>query len=209
MSYKNGLIIMGRSLAIFVTLTAGFIFTGCGSLEPVDSTQTPRASSAPSQIPANDPLRVGDTVKLDFSGLERQLPSLEEQIKEDGTISPDLIGSIQAANKTSGQLQKELNEAYKKYYKNLTVTVRTSDRFYYVGGEVKQPNRQLYLGGVTVVKAIQSAGDFTDFANKKKVRIIRANGKVETVNCVKARKNPKLDLPIYPGDTIHVEKSIF
>jgi protein involved in polysaccharide export with SLBB domain len=208
MSYKKGWVILGRSIAVLAILSAGLVFSGCGTLATNTSSGSSSASSEPVKDPVNDPLRVGDTIKLDFSGPERPPQSQEEQIKEDGTINPNLIGPIKAAGKTSGQLQRDLNEAYKKYYRNLTVTVRTSDRFFYVGGEVKMPNRQLYLGGVTVLKAIQSAGDFTDFANKRKVRIIRANGKVQTVDCRKAQENPEFDLPVYPGDTINVPRSL-
>ena len=60
---------------------------------------------------------------------------------------------------------------------------------------------------MTVLKAIQSASDFTDFAKKKKVQLTRSNGrKKETINCEKARQDPKLDLPIYPGDNIYVPR---
>jgi len=82
-------------------------------------------------------------------------------------------------------------------------------QFFYVGGEVKVPQRQLYTGPITVLKAIQSCGDFTDFANKKQVSLVRNDGRTLTVNCVKAIKNPTLDLPVYPGDKIHVPRSVF
>ena len=58
-------------------------------------------------------------------------------------------------------------------------------------------------------KALQSAGDFTDFEKKKKVRLKRPDGTSAIVNCVKARENPKLDLPVYPGDTIFVPRRKF
>ena len=63
-----------------------------------------------------------------------------------------------------------------------------------MNGEVRAPSRQIYNSRITVLKAIASAGGFTDFANKKKVRLTRVDGRTQTVNCVKA-----LDNPIGPG----------
>ena len=79
-------------------------------------------------------------------------------------------------------------------------------RFYYVGGEVKIPNRQVYIGSLTVLGAIRSCGDFTDFADKKRVTLTRGDGTQFTINCVKAQKNPKLDLEVFAGDRINVER---
>jgi len=209
-------VIMGRWGVNCGLLLIFLISAGCGTLGREDAspgaaggTNNP-AAFVSDPTAATDKLRIGDGLRVDFSGLSVLIPSHEEQIKDDGTITLPLIGMVQAAGKTAAELQREIWSLYvPKYYVKLTVVVRTAERFYYVGGEVKMPNRQAYVGGVTVLKAIQSAGDFTDFANKKRVRLMRVNGKIEIIDCNKARKNPKLDLPIYPGDTIHVDRSAF
>ena len=84
--------------------------------------------------------------------------------------------------------------------------VRLHDRFFYVDGQVKQPSRQEYRSDITVLGAIAAAGGFTDFANPKKVQVIRANNQKVTVNCEKAKENPVLDLPIYPNDRVNVPR---
>ncbi len=136
----------------------------------------------------------------------------EEQIKEDGNITPHLIGPVKALGRTSGELQKEILDRYvPKYFQansGFTVTVNSSQRSYSVGGEVKAPGPQFYVAGTTVIKAIQSAGDFTDYAKKTKVQLTRANGAVITVNCKKALRDPSFDPPVFPGDTIHVPRRI-
>jgi polysaccharide export outer membrane protein len=117
-----------------------------------------------------------------------------------------------AAGKTTGDLEKEIRKCYvPNYYKYMTVSVRQqeSTRWYYINGEVKSPNRQIYNSRITVLKAIASAGGFTDFANKKKVKLTRVDGRTQTVNCVKALDNPSLDPEVYPGDTIHVPRRIW
>jgi polysaccharide export outer membrane protein len=156
----------------------------------------------------SDLFQVGDMVAVTFSGTSENIPSHEERIKEDGTITLFLIKSVQAAGMTPGELQRELQAEYNKYYKTLVVTVRTYARVYYVGGEVKRPGTQEYLGQTSVTKAIQAAGDFTDFAKKSRIRVIRNDGTSLTVNFSKLIDDPSLDPPIYPGDKIHVPRRI-
>ncbi len=133
------------------------------------------------------------------------------RIREDGTISPPYLKEpVIAAGKTIGNLESELEQAYiPDIYKTINVTIKTADRFFYVGGEVRQPSRQIFIGRITVTQAIQSAGDFTDFADQKEVRVIRANGEVDIVDCRAALIDPSKDLPVYPGDNIVVERRLF
>ena len=209
-------------------LLAGFILGGCSSASNndilfSDSPQPPPAltgteTGTPGTLSADTTsgdltaarFHIGDTVTVDFSGTIEKIDEHVEPIKEDGTITLPYIGPVRAVGKTAGELQTDIHNLYvPTYYVRLTVTVSSPQRVFYVGGEVKQPGRQLYIGETTVTKAIQSAGDFTDFANQKKVKLIRHNGEVITVNCVKAMKDQTLDPPIYPGDQIQVPRRIF
>jgi polysaccharide biosynthesis/export protein len=202
-------------------LAASVILTGCASQpdDPFfsDNPSPPAMAVAPSAPIADQPVpgvarfRVGDTVTVSLSGLPDIVPDHPESIKEDGTITMPDIGHIQAAGKTAGELQNEIQSLYvPKYYTHLTVTVKSpDDSVYYVRGEVHNPGRQLYVGETTVTKAITSAGDFTDFANHKKVWLIRANGQRVKINCDKALEDPSQDLPVYPGDQVEVERRIW
>jgi len=181
----------------------GFLGTGC-------LTSQVYSDPAGADAPPSDQLRVGETVRVVFSNVgPTPIQYHEEQIKHDGSITLFLVGSVQAAGKTSGEVQKDLQQLYSKYYREMTVTVTTPDRSYSVGGQVRVPDRKPYVGPTTVLKAIQSVGDFTDFANRKKVQLTRVDGRTYIVNCEKALRNPKLDLPVYPGDSIHVPRSVF
>jgi polysaccharide export outer membrane protein len=116
---------------------------------------------------------------------------------------------INAVGKTTGELQTEIRNRYvPDYYVNLTVNVKAEERFYYVDGEVKIPSRQPYLGEMTVMRAIASAGGFTEFANKSKIELRRANGETLRINSSKVRSNPKLDPQVFPNDQIVVPKKI-
>ncbi|HET7624985.1 MAG TPA: polysaccharide biosynthesis/export family protein [Verrucomicrobiae bacterium] len=158
-----------------------------------------------------DILHKGDLVTVTFSGptSEVPIPQHEERIKEDGTITPPSIGSVMAAGKTSGDLQKELQEKYNKLYRNLTVTVKSGDRFYYVLGEVMQPGPKPYLGETDIIKAITAGSGFTEYAKKSKIKLIHPNGKTEIVNYDKAVEDQAKNLPVYPGDQVIVPRRLF
>ncbi len=200
-----------------LVLAMGWFTVGCqtpGDKEKFSATAANGASAstnaAPLTAPAPEPgaggrFAIGDLVRVTFSGIVDSILPHEERIKDDGTITLPLIGAIKAAGKTPGELQKVITDAYvPDYYKRLTVTVSSDRRVYYVGGYVKIPGRQEYIGMTTVTKAIQAAGDFNDFANRKKVMLTRADGKTLTVNCIKAAIDPALDLEVFPGDKIEV-----
>ena len=162
--------------------------------------------------PEPEVFRVGDSLTIVYSDLPQITPPFEGKIKEDGTVTLLLNKPFTAAGKTAGELEKEIRAFYvPNYYKYLTVNVKTveSTRWYYVYGEVRAPNRQIYTSRLTVLQAIASSGGFTDFANKKKIKLTRVDGRSLVVNCPKAQDNPTLDLEVYPGDKIYVPRRIW
>lgn len=156
-------------------------------------------------------LHVGDTVTVTFSGLPEGLEPQEKPIKEDGTITLPDIGRIKAAGKTPGELEDAIHDLYvPKVYTHLSVTVKTTgDRVYYVRGEVKAPGRMIYAGSITVSKAITSAGDVTDFADKSDITLTRANGQRFDLSLKRILTGKDPDPPVYPGDQIEVGRRIF
>jgi polysaccharide export outer membrane protein len=208
-------------------LAAGLFWAGCHT--SASQLGDPRASAAPPPTappatagaaddsrpagPAavkttSDLLRVGDSVNITMRDLPDKQEPIEAIIKEDGSITlPLLEQQVRAAGKTTGELEKAIWNSYvPRYYKHLTVIVRAQGQFYSVKGEVKLPNRYPYINATTVLKAITSAGDFTDFARKRRVKVFRHDGRIEIEDCIKALQNPSLDLPVYPGDLINVER---
>ena len=204
--------------AVLGIIGTGLVLTGCQT-GPVFA-NFPEASSSPEaggNPPAYNPpagpsdvLNIGDVVTINFnSGDQAPLPAHQEAIKDDGRITPPYVGSIVANGKSPGALQAELQKLYNVLYRNMTVTVTSKDRYYYVSGEVKNPGPKPYLGDTDILKAISSAGDFTEFAKKTQVRINRANGKTEIIDYNRAIEDPKQDVSIYPGDKIFVPRRFF
>jgi protein involved in polysaccharide export with SLBB domain len=184
-----------------------------GQNSPSETGASPATPSAdPGQSASYSPtlLHVGDAITIVLSDTPGMIPPTDETIKEDGSITLTLNQKFQAAGKTIGALQSDIRDRYvPQYFKYLTVTIKTADRFYSVGGEVRAPNRQAYTGYMTVLRAIDTAGGFNDFAAKSNVEVTHANGKSYKVDCKRAQKHPELDQEIYPGDKIFVHKRLW
>jgi polysaccharide export outer membrane protein len=175
-------------------------------------TGQPTYSTLPTETVGNT-FHVGDTVTVtaippsgDPNGV---FPPVPQRISEDGTITLPLIGSVTAKDRTAGELQKAIHDAYvPKYHPELNVSVKGEPTYYFVDGDVNQPGQKEYSGQMTVVKAITAAGGFTDFARKSKVRLTRGSH-TEVINVDKAISDPKYDVPVLPGDKIHVPRRPF
>ena len=205
MKSSNVLFVRLNLLLVATLLTLGL--AGCQTTDYSKAMIPPGPGPNPGEeiVPH---LHVGDTVTITFTGIPDEIPQQEKPIKEDGTISLPDIGSVQAAGKTAGELENAIHNLYvPAIYKHLSVTVRTtSDRVYFVRGEVKSPGRLIYVGQITVTKAITSSGDFNDFADHKKVLLIRANGQRFKLNADKILNGEAPDPPVFPGDQIEVGK---
>jgi len=168
-------------------------------------------ASSPS-IPQFDVFRVGDSVTVLFADTPTMVTPFEVKIKEDGTVTLLLNQTFTFVGKTPGDLEKEIRACYvPRYYKYMTVTVKREKQslFYYVDGEVRAPARQVYIERTTVLKAIASAGGFTDFAKKKGVKLTRQDGRQLKINCIKAIDESSLDVEIFPGDKIYVPRKLW
>jgi protein involved in polysaccharide export with SLBB domain len=182
--------------------------TGVATAAPPAAT-APGAPATLEGPPGRDELHVNEVVIVIFTDTPVPMMPIEQRIRDDGKVLLPQNQTFVFAGKKIGQLQQEIRDIYvPRYFKTMTVTVqkKPDTQFYYVGGEVKQPGRQVYITSVTVLGAIKSAGDFTDFGRKTKVQIRRADGRVVYIDCKAALKNPKLDLEIYPSDVINVPR---
>lgn len=232
--------IWGRVCIASCLLLTGLLFAGCettggdsgySQVPGVESTAQGGTSSgntavtpvvAPNAVPtattnlSAEFIKVGEVLIITFGDLPEasRVPAFDQKVKDDGTITLIYNQPFQAAGKRTGDLEREIRAFYvPAYFRNLTVTVRQpTDRFFYVDGEVKMGNKIPYTGSITVSKAIAAAGGFTDFANKRSIKLIRADGRSQKVNYNKALahpERPELDPPVFPDDKIHVPRRIF
>jgi protein involved in polysaccharide export with SLBB domain len=199
--------------AIASVFCASLLLVGCATIGQPARSAKPETKKA---VTGNRvPLRVGDGVKITLVPPARQgLPSQAEEykitIKEDGTIALPYFPGIPAAGKTTKELEQEIYSKYvPDYYKTLGVTVEPDAQFIFVGGEVVKNARIEYLGPITVTQAVQAAEGFTEYANRKKIKLFHTGGKVETVNWNQAIEHPEKDPQVYPGDKVEVPRRLF
>lgn len=185
--------LLARGFGGLGLIFAGILLVGCQSspsnsysFDPLSGNAPPPMTGASSgqsspSTPVNENLRsgvlrVGDEVVVSFADLVNPVSPVDDQIKNDGTITLIYNKKFQAAGKTVGELQEDIRSCYvPAYFVNMTPTVKVQDRFYSVGGEVRSPNRYLWTGSMSVLQAINTAGGFTDFANKKNVSLTRVS----------------------------------
>ena len=172
--------------------------------------QTPVPLPTPASAPV-DVIRPGDKITVRLTGVPSDEYVIEVEIPASGDITvPLLTRSFHASGRNSSELAAEITEAYKtdKIFTNPNVTVIPEERYVTVGGDVRGPSRVAYTPDMTVLTAINSCGGFTEYANRKAVRITRGQ-QIFTVNAVQATSMPNADPKLYPGDQIYVPRTIF
>jgi len=157
-------------------------------------------------------LRVGD---LKISGVpvdEQQQVNNVYTVDANGWINLPYINKMKAAGVTPAQLAASIEGAYRasKIYTNPTITIvmGPSTRFVNVGGAVRNPGRVPFTEDLTLLTAINAAGGFNDFADQKRVRVLRGS-KVTVYDVRKFRRDPSKDVNVQPGDKVEVPQSFF
>jgi polysaccharide export outer membrane protein len=160
-------------------------------------------------------LRLGDPIELRIGGVPQ-----DEQIQVNNTYTVDATGfvslpyinKVKASGLTPSQLARSIEEAYRagKIYTNPNVTIlmQPAARFVNVGGAVRTPMRVPFTEDMTLLTAINAAGGFNDFADQKRVRLLRGN-EVKIFDVRQFRKNPGKDVGLQPGDRVEVPQTLF
>jgi len=132
-------------------------------------------------------------------------------VRPDGMITVALIGDVQASGITPLQLANQIANKLKKFYTDPNVSVVISQihsKLVYLLGEVEKKGPVDMTPGMTVLNAIADAGGLTDYANTKKMYILRGEtGKQQKipVRYKDALKGiSECNLILEPGDTIVV-----
>lgn len=203
-------------------LLLSVLWSGCQTGSESAGAGTPAASTAaaPSARPAGNPatnevfsidrIAVGDVIRVMYEASVPISPT-ELQVPETGLVTIHMGEQVQVAGKMAADVSKEIRDLFtvkKQMYKRLSVNVQVLGRTVSVGGEVRSTGSFPFEGGMTVLKAVNRAGGFTEYADRRKVRITRLNGQQIIVDCKAAMKKPELDLPLYPGDRVDVLRSI-
>jgi polysaccharide biosynthesis/export protein len=166
------------------------------------------APTAASSLPEEYRMSPGDKLRIEVYK-DPQL-SQSVQVRPDGKVTLPLIGDIVASGRTPIELRDGIGAALKEYVTNPTVTVivvEAAAATAYVMGEVNHPGAVNLTSPLTVLQALAVAGGLKDFADAKKIRILRKDATGEQMipfNYKDALKSPRAPIYLRPGDTVVV-----
>lgn len=217
------------SIFLFITgmLTPGLLAqdSGKAAKTPSDYTSSPVIAATNSMEVLDDKRKICSGDRLSYRVVEERRPPVSLFVTDSGEVEVPLIGRIQATNKTCRQLAIDIKGPLEKdYFFKATVIIgldfssnRSRGRIYITGevrgsGPMEIPADEVF----TVSKALLRAGGFGEFANKRKVRLVRkkADNSSETETTIvdveeiieKGRQDK--DPVLNPDDMIVVPKKL-
>lgn len=133
-------------------------------------------------------------------------------IRPDGKVSLPLIGDVQAEGLTPSELRDSIKVLLRRYKKTPEVSVivkEINSLSIFLVGEVLQPGKIQLRSETTLLQVITLAGGFTEFANRKKIVLLRKeNGRERrfkiNYNDILDGTNPEGNVILRRGDTILV-----
>jgi polysaccharide export outer membrane protein len=183
---------------------------------PAAPAPTAQPPAVPPQAPAGVPLPtdsvIGPEDVLSVIYWREKDMTVDVAVRPDGKISLPLLNDVQAAGLTPEKLRTNLIEASKGYFEdpNITVVVKQmNSRKVFITGEVNKPGPYPLVGPTTVLQLISLAGGLKDYADSKKIVIIRnEDGKAMSYpfnyKDVISRKSLTQNIELKPGDTVIV-----
>jgi len=148
-------------------------------------------------------LGAGDRVRVTV--FDQETLTNTYSVDQGGYIAFPLVGSVPARGHTTKQVEGQIASMLRNgFLRDPDVSVEV-DRYrpIFVMGEVGSAGQYSYVPGMTVQKAIASAGGFSARAQQATVDVTRSiNGKVMTGRVLTSD-------PLLPGDTIYVRERWF
>ena len=192
---------MSSRRVLFVLMTAvmlaGVVGDGASAQEQEPAAAPGSATDAQYRLSVGDKLHILVFGQDDVSG--------EFQIDGAGNITMPLLGQVHAASRTLTQLQANITTALDRdYIVNPKVSIEVLNyRPFYILGQVASPGSYPYVSGMDVRQAVAIAGGFTPRARTSTVTVIRQSA--QGTNKIEATP----DVPVFPGDTIEVQRRLF
>lgn len=168
------------ALALSGCASSGVNIGGAAGLEVVDASSLPQPKVA--DLTADDrPYRVGpfDILTVDVFGSE-ELSEKEIQVDASGRITFPLIGTLEVAGKTPGEVSDMMADRFRgRFIRDPQVTVNLKEivsQTVTISGEVKKAGVYPIVGRMTLLRAIASAQGWTEFSKKGEVVVLRTVG---------------------------------
>jgi polysaccharide biosynthesis/export protein len=129
-------------------------------------------------------------------------------VHQDGKITMLLVGDLDVGDKTPLEAQEIVATALKKYVNKPLVTVTVQEvgsKRYFIDGLANRPGEYPLVTPTTVFEAISRAGGLNEFANTKKIYVLRGDKRIRfNYHDVLRGKNMNQNILLQPGDHIVV-----
>lgn len=138
------------------------------TVRPIDGSAAAPVDPGKYQIGPEDLLFIRVWREPDFT--------LPVAVRPDGKITMPLLGEVQASAQTPVQLTSTLKQLLAQYLKNPDVNVFVTEvrsKKFYIDGEVNRPGSFALVTPTSVLEALSRGGGFREFANTKKIRVLR------------------------------------
>ncbi len=203
---------MGKYLSIGAILLSSFLmFVPLGQGQEKSDALSQKAAQSGIKADSSDYV-IGAEDVLYIHVWKEETLSRTVPVRADGKISLPLIDEIEAAGLTPLQLKETLMKKIKEYVEvpNVSVIVVEPNSFkVYISGQVRNPGVLRLRSESSLLQVIPMCGGFTEWANQKKIVVIRKEGGQEkriTVNYKKMieGKGRETNFQLKPGDIIIV-----
>ncbi len=202
-----------RKLLSFAIIVALIVWVGIPFVYSQENKEGPeKKEPQPQWMPVSESYVIGPEDVLSIYVWKEETFSRTVPVRMDGKISLPLIDDVQAAGFTARQLKDMLTRKLKEFVENpnVSVTVVEANSYkVYISGQVKSPGVYRLRSETSLLQFIPMVGGFTDWANQKKILIIRREGGNEKRLIVNYKKivkgnNPESNIILKAGDTIIV-----
>jgi polysaccharide biosynthesis/export protein len=158
---------------------------GAQNTAPRDANPTPasrpsESAGAAAPVDSNS-FKVGPADVLNVRVWHEQEFSGPVSVHPDGKITLPLVGDLAVAGMTPAQIEQVVAQALTKYVVKPLVTVTVQEvlsKKYYLDGEIARSGEYPLVAPTTVLEAISRAGGLRDFANEKKIYILRGDKRI-------------------------------
>lgn len=134
------------------------------------------AKVEPEVVDIDSGYQLGPEDVLEISVWKEDALKKEVLIRPDGGLSFPLIGGVQAAGKTVGQLKREIEQRLEKFIPDPVVSIallKVVGNKIYVIGKVNKPGEFPAGRYVDVLQVLTMAGGLTSFAAENGIKVMR------------------------------------
>jgi polysaccharide export outer membrane protein len=205
-----------NTLKLFLILCVGMAAVGVSAQErpkpevvkPPASADTPAADSPAAPVDPNT-YKIGPEDVISIRTWREPELSIQAVVRPDGKITLPLAGDLTVGGLSPAEVQQKVTEMYSKYVNKPEVGIfmaKISSKKYYLVGQIQRTGAFALIVPTTVLEAINGAGGFMEYANRKKVVILRGDQRLKfNYDEVIKGKNMSQNILLENGDHVIVQ----